>query len=110
MSVSQRTIGGLVLAASMIALGFSTVTGIQSRDFAKCQAQVYEQLVAAQNARAAAGAQDRNAIDRLIQDVSEAKTPTDSRTALQRYRDTRAAADAERQRNPLPEPPSKRCG
>lgn len=110
MRLSQRVTGGIVLFASLLALGFATVTGIQSREFARCQAQIYEQLVTAQNARASAAAQDRAAMDQLVQDVSNAKSPADSRAALQRYRDTRATTDAERTRNPLPEPPSKRCG
>lgn len=105
----QRVMGWVVLTASVIALVFSAVTGVQARDHAKCQQRINEQLVVASNARASAAAQDRDAIDRLIADVSEAKSPGDSRIALQRYRDTRAAADAERERNPLPAPPSQRC-
>ncbi len=98
-----------MLVASVVALGMSALVGYQSRGQAECQARINEQLVVAQSARAKAADQDRDAVDRLISDVSEAKSPADSRAALQRYRDTRASADAERTRNPLPAPPSQRC-
>ena len=80
------------------------------REYVQCQAAVNNALITAQVARAGAGEQDRDAMDRLVSDVTKATSPADSRAALARYQQTRAAADADRAANPLPAPPSQTCG
>jgi hypothetical protein len=44
-----------------------------------------------------------------VEDVAMARSSTDTRAALARYRATRAAADAARDQEPLPEPPARHC-
>jgi hypothetical protein len=107
--IRKSAVEWAVLAASVIALLLAGLSGYRSATYARCQAGVNEQLVKATNARAAAAEQDRDAMDQLVTDVSNAKTADDSRNALARYRQTRAKADQDRRDHPLPSPPSEHC-
>jgi len=106
----NRIIGYSVMVASIFALLMAVYTSYRSAVYTHCQANVNEALVRAQTSRAAAAEQDRDAVDRLVTDVLNARSREDSRAALERYRATRAAADAERAKNPIPAPPSQTCG
>lgn len=91
----SRRLGIVLATASFLALGVSVWSGWQSREYAACQARVNDRLVSAQRAQA-------DAVDRMVTDVLAAKSAADTRAALERYRDARAA-------NPLPEPASQTC-
>lgn len=105
-----RRFGGVLLAlVSLAAVGQSFRTSSAHSHYTECQAGVTDQLIAALNARTAAAVQDREAMDRLVEDVATARSADDTRAALARYRTTRSTADAAREREPLPEPPSRHC-
>jgi hypothetical protein len=119
----SRTIGLVLVVASVLALALSTYTSIRSRAFAECQAAVNEALIVATNARASAAAQDRQAdrdettaITALIHAVFSAPTSEERLAAYQHYRAeldriaaSRAVAEADRVAHPLPAPPSQTC-
>lgn len=98
------------LVVSVLAMVLAVVSGLRSQSYARCQAAVNDALVAAQIGRDEAAAHDRQAVDRMVTDVLAARSPADTRAALERYRDTRAEADRNRAEHPLPAPPSQTCG
>lgn len=120
----QRWVGILVLGLAIVSLIWSTVTGVQSFQYARCQAGVNEALVQTSVARAAAAEQDRDsdrdesaATAELIRTVFEVQTPAERIAAYTAYRKAldeinarRAEAEAQRTQNPLPAPPSAICG
>jgi hypothetical protein len=108
--VHWRRIGGVALAAiSLAAVTQSVRTSSAHHQYTRCQAEVIDQLIVALNARTAAATQDRDAMDQLVEGAATARSAADTRAALDRYRTTRATADAARNRKPLPEPPARRC-
>jgi hypothetical protein len=104
-----RPVALLMFAASVLALALAVISGVNTSKYAHCQARVNQQMVVAQNARAAAAEVDRDAIDQLVSDVVMSRTAADTLTALNRYQATRAAADEARRQHPLPAPPSQVC-
>lgn len=102
--------------ASALVLIAAVVSGLQQASLARrqttyahCQAKVNDALINAQNARVVAANQDRDALDRMVSDITRAMSRADTEAALARYQQTRAATDAERKRHPLPAPPSQSC-
>jgi hypothetical protein len=76
----QQLLGWVLVAASVLALLFSTVTGIKARETALCQQ--------------AAMAQDRATLRQLVADVFAAGVDNTARLeALRRYLDTPPAND-----------------
>lgn len=59
--------------------------------------------------RAQAAAEDRAALDKMVDAVINAKSAGDSRAALLAYQETRRAADKLRAEHPVPPPPSQVC-
>ena len=120
----QRSVGWLVLGVAIVSLIWSTVTGVQSFQYARCQAGVNETLVQAQVARAAAAEQDRDsdrdesaATAELIRTVFTVQTSDQRVAAYAAYRKAlddistkRAEAEKQRAEHPLPAPPSAICG
>lgn len=114
----------MLLVVSFTALIFGAVSTILQSDRNACQARVNEASAQAQLARAAAADQDRMsdraetaATATLIQAVFTSTTPDQVRRAYAAYAQTmvqigkaRAGAEAQRQANPLPAPPSETCG
>ncbi len=74
----------------------------------QCQARYAESANESTAARSDAAAEDRRALDDLV--AAFATDPGSGRAALMRYQRVRAAADARRAANPVPPPPSTRCG
>lgn len=93
---------------ALVALLLSIGIGARQLQMTACQARYAEISNASQAGRAAAATADREALDRLLQVV--AKTPDRTIDAVREYNATRAAADAQRARNPVPPPPSGACG
>lgn len=102
-------LGWLLFAASLIMVLASTYLGYKQYSYVHCQTLVNDSFVKALKARTDAAEADRNAMDQLVSDVSNAKTRDDSVRALAKYRETRAKADADRRQHPLPEPASSSC-
>lgn len=98
-----------LLGASLAAMFSSVYLGFEQIEHQKCQALVNDSFSRALSARTVAAEQDRSALDKMIEDVTKAKSPADTRAALELYRATRAKADQERKEHPLPRPASETC-
>ena len=97
---------GKVLAA--IALALSIGLGFAVYQQTQCQADYAAASNASQRARAAAAETDRQAQDILFKAIAD--NPRGAIAALREYNASREAADAQRERNPIPPAPSTRCG
>lgn len=120
----SRSVGLLLVAASIFALIMSVYSSVRGRQFADCQSRVTEALILAQNARADAALMDRQtdqdeaaATAQLIRTVFTVQTSTERVAAYATYqkavdaaRARRAQTDADRAAHPLPAPPSQACG
>lgn len=120
----SRRVNLILLIVSFAVLGIATVDDIRNREHLRCQAKVNEASAVAQIARSDAASQDRvsdraesGATAALIQTIFVSKTADQIRAAYARYStdmavisQRRAAAEAQRQAHPLPDPPSETCG
>lgn len=97
---------GKVFAA--VALTLSLVLGYAVFRQNVCQADYAAASNANQRARADAADVDRKAQDAMFDAIAD--NPRNAITAIRAYRDQRRAADAQRAQNPIPPPPSTRCG
>ncbi len=97
---------GKVLA--VIAMTLSLVLGYQVYRQNECQADYAAASNASQRARADAAEKDRQAQDLLFKAIAD--HPREAIAALREYNASRDAADAQRADNPVPPPPSTRCG
>lgn len=95
-------------AMAGVALLLSLAIGGVQLKLTACQAAYAEASNISQRARAEAAEADRLALDRMLQVVAD--NPRGSLDAIREYNATRAAADAQRERNPIPPPPSSTCG
>jgi hypothetical protein len=94
--------------ASAVALSLSMVLGYAVYQQNRCQAAYAEASNASQRARAEAAEVDRLAHDAMFNAIAD--DPSGSISAIRAYRDSRAAANAQRARNPIPPAPSTNCG
>lgn len=121
--LKSQLFGVILVLASLVALVMAGYSSYITRSYAMCQSQVTEQLIHATTARAAAAEEDRQS-DRLESEATALliKTIFDSTSTAERlaaydtYKATlrdletqRASSAADRERNPLPEPPSEAC-
>lgn len=106
---SFNALGWALFVVSIVVVAWSAYLGVQQVEYIRCQSKVNDSFSRALKARTDASQQDRNAMDRLVEDISNAKAPGDAKAALDRYRETRTKADADRNKNPLPEPASSAC-
>ena len=97
---------GKVMAA--VALLLSLVVGGLQYRLTRCQAAYAEASNTSQRARAEAAELDRQAQDRMFDAIAD--RPRDSIAEIRAYRDTRRAANEQRERNPIPPAPSTNCG
>ncbi len=93
---------------AVLALMLSVFVGVQQVRFTRCLAEYNEANNRSQAARYAAAEQDRRAQDVLFRSIGE--QPRAGIDALRTYNESREQADAARLANPLPAPPSQRCG
>lgn len=105
--------GIAVLVIATISLVLSGVNEHSNRVFrarqsriTSCQAEYNEAVVSAMLRRADAAGQDRDSLDNMLKTVATATQSAQVETALQKYLHDRAQADADRARNPLPQPPN----
>lgn len=121
--IRSRSIGLILMAASILALVMSIYASHQTSQYARCQSQVSERLIEANTARARAAEEDRQS-DReeseatalLIRAVFTGTSTTERLAAYDEYQRTlgaieerRKATAAERAAHPIPEPPSQAC-
>ncbi|MET8278294.1 hypothetical protein [Micromonospora sp. NPDC005174] len=97
-----------VKVIAVVALTLSVYIGVQQRQFTQCLAEYNDANNRSQAARYAAAEQDRRAQDILFRSIAE--QPRSGIDALRQYNESREQANATRQANPLPAPPSQRCG
>lgn len=77
--------------------------------YVQCQAEWNTFLYRALEARTHAGNEATAAMDDLVNAITQAKSPDDTRTALAKYKTARANQIATQQQNPLPPPPNEVC-
>lgn len=97
-----------VKVIAVVALVLSVYIGVQQVQLTQCLAEYNEASNRATAARTEAAAQDRAAQDELFRNIAE--QPRTGIEALRRYNEQRDQANETRRRNPLPAPPSQRCG
>ncbi|WP_328382905.1 hypothetical protein OHQ88_10495 [Micromonospora zamorensis] len=96
-----------VKLVAFLALGLSVYVNVQQVQLTSCLADYNEASNRSQAARYEAAEQDRQAQDRLFRSIAE--DPRSGIEALRQYNLSRDEANATRQANPLPAPPSQRC-
>lgn len=106
----SRALGVTLILAALATVFLSATTAMHQRRNAACQARYNAAFAEALTERTRATDRDRAALDRMVIAVATAKERGTVRAALDNYVTDRAAADAERRRHPLPEPPRGRCG
>ncbi len=106
-----RTIQLVAIASLLLAL----LVGLRQFQLADCLATYSDDNARSSAQRIAAAEQDRKALDEMIAQVAGARSAPPSEAgrqvseAFDRYLQQRAEADAQRKRNPPPQPPSERC-
>lgn len=95
-------------ALIVVALVVGVWAALGQRQLTRCQAAYAEASNRSTAARAHAAEEDREALDELVSAV--VRDPHAGLDALREYERVRAAADARRAANPVPPPPSNRCG
>jgi len=105
-----------VLVIAMSILVFAVISTVitwdvdhRYRQFVSCQATVNQARSDALVALQAIGAQDRQAVDRLVFSVANSTSREQTRAAFADYRATRERLERERKEHPLPEPENL-CG
>lgn len=100
-SDQAETVIRLLVVLSII---LSLAASYETAKLQKCQTAYTEVNAAALKSRDAINAQDREAVDRMVLSVSTATSRVEVAAALKAYNETRAKADAERAKIPLPVP------
>lgn len=101
--VVTRLIQIIAIASLLLAIG----VGVKQYSLADCLADYNDAYSKVQGARLDAAEQDRRAQDRMFEAV--ANDPRNAIPAIRSYTTSRAAADEQRKRNPLPQPPKVSC-
>ena len=96
-------------AVSTVALVGSWQTGSNLTQYVQCQSEWNSFLHRALEARTNAGAEATEAMDSLINAITEAKSADETRAALNKYRAARANQIQKQRENPLPPPPDEVC-
>ena len=102
-------ISWLLTIFAIVALVMSWRTSSNLTQYVQCQAEWNTFLHKALAAGRTANADAQAALDELIVAVSESKSATETRAALDKYKEARAAQIIAQRENPLPEPPEKVC-
>lgn len=92
-----------------VSLVGSWQTGSNLTSYVKCQSEWNTFLHSSLEARTNVGAEATIAMDNFINAIAEAKSNTDVRAALDKYKEARAKQLKTQQENPLPPPPSEVC-
>lgn len=106
--LDSRMASRTVWLVAVVTLGLCLVLGFKQYNLTQCQAAYAEASNTSQRARAAAAETDRQAQDTLFQQIAD--QPRDSIKALREYNQSRADANAQRAKNPIPPAPSTNCG
>lgn len=106
-SLTRRLIGLVLVASSVVAIWQSYATTARQARYVECQGQVNTALIESLAQSRETAAQERAATDAVYRALRD--SPQDPSAAIDTYFAQRAAADARRAANPLPEPPTSRC-
>lgn len=96
-------------AVSTVALVGSWQTGSNLTQYVQCQSEWNSFLHRALEARTNASTEATEAMDALINAITEAKSADETRAALNKYRAARANQLQKQRENPLPPPPDEVC-
>ncbi len=108
---ATRIIQLVAIASLLLAL----FVGLRQYSLADCLSRYSDDNARTSAQRLLAAEQDRKALDEMIAQVAGARSAPPSEAgrqvseAFDRYLQQRAEADAQRKRNPPPQPPSERC-
>lgn len=106
--LDSRQAARTVWVVAVLTLAFCGVLAWKQYSLTGCQAKYAEASNASQRARAEAAELDRQAQDRLFQQI--AADPSKGIEVLREYNEARAVANDQRAKNPVPPPPSTNCG
>lgn len=106
--LGSRQMDLILRFVSLIVIASVVCIAIDQNRQETCLKRYAEQQAVALKARFEAAEIDRQAEDRLYHDI--AMNPRDSIAALREFNAARDVADAQREANPPPEPPSTICG
>lgn len=106
--LDSRQAAAFVQVVAALALFLSVWFSVEQYQLGRCQARYAEASNTSQRARAEAAQVDRLAQDELFRKVAE--HPETAIVAIRRYNASRAEADQRRAANPIPPPPSTKCG
>lgn len=96
-------------SSASVALVGSWRTSADLAHHVQCQSEWNTFLHRALEARTGAGAEATAAMDDLINAITQAKSPEETREALNRYKAARANQIQKQRDNPLPPPPDEVC-
>jgi hypothetical protein len=106
--LDSRQAARLVWLVAVATLSLCAVLAVKQYHLTRCQAAYAEASNASQRARAEAAETDRRAQDTLFQAIAD--QPREAIVALRKYNESRAIADEQRAKNPVPPAPSTNCG
>ncbi len=106
--LDSRQAARTVWIVAVVTLAFCGVLAWKQYSLTGCQAKYAEASNTSQRARAEAAELDRQAQDRLFREIAE--DPQRTLEKLRDYNASRAVANAQRAKNPVPPPPSTNCG
>jgi hypothetical protein len=114
--LDSENVTRLFKVIAILSLLASLFVGVKQYELTSCLAGYNDASNANSKARAAAAAEEREALDTMISAIAEAQSvPAMSRQtavkqAFDQYLRSRAYIDGKREVLPLPEPPSQTCG
>lgn len=105
----QYLIGVVLLLFAIGSLIGSWKTSHDLTDYVKCQQEWNSFLYVSISRSRGAGVEANQALDDLVDAVTQAKSAAETRAALERYKAARAKQKETAATNPLPPPPEEVC-
>lgn len=103
----KRSVSVLVIVLTLVMAGQLAWFSYEQRQTTECQARHNQQFIDAIRVRSALADQDRTNLGNLVTAITGATNSTESRAALQKYVETKARIDAEREQAQWPALPEK---
>lgn len=106
----HRVVTALVVIVTLVSGMQLAWFSYEQRETTECQSKYNQAFTDALRVRAVVADSDRENLTKMVKAITEAKTPEDSRKALDEYLATKARNDVERAQAKYPDvPPSGRC-
>jgi hypothetical protein len=100
----SRGVGVVLILLALVTVLLSTLTAIDLRDQAQCRDRYNTRFFQAYVTRSKAADADRNSFNQLLYALND-PDPAKRRVSYQKYVDETKQTDAQRKKNPLPNPP-----